>query len=88
MFDTIPAPMTPQAEIVNHCAMHLDDAEIERLVGWIAWRLGRNQALLGDGPPIARLGHAVEHWLDDAQRAALVAWLRRRKRDDLPPVPL
>lgn len=83
----MPGPMTRPADIVNHCAMHLDDSEIERLTGWIAWRLGRNQALLGDGPPIARIEHAVVHWLDDSQRGALIAWLVRRRREDLPPVP-
>jgi glutathione S-transferase len=87
MFGTIPGSMTRTAEIVNHCAMHLDDHEIDRLAGWIAWRLGRSQALLGDGTPIARLEHAVVHWLDEDQRRALVTWLDRRRREGLPPVP-
>lgn len=79
--------MTAPADIVNHCALHMDDADIERLVGWIAWRTGRNQALAGDGPAIARLEHVVTHWLDDPRRASLVRWLLRRHADGRPPVP-
>ncbi len=74
-------------DILDHCRRHLDDEDTERLVGWIAWRLGRNQALAGDGTPPARLAHVVTHWLDDPRRAALHAWLVRRARDGLPPVP-
>ncbi|MEQ8835159.1 MAG: hypothetical protein RIB67_12045 [Miltoncostaeaceae bacterium] len=79
--------MTAPADIVNHCALHLDDADIERLVGWIAWRTGRNQALAGDGPAISRLEHVVTHWLDDGRRADLVGWLIRRRASGRPAVP-
>jgi glutathione S-transferase len=72
--------------IISHCRRLADD-EVERLVGWLAWRLGRNQALAGAGPPIARLRHVVTHWLDPARRARLLAWLRHRHRAGLPAVP-
>lgn len=79
--------MPNTAAILTHCDTHLDDGEVERLVGWIAWRLGRNQALAGAGAPLVRLEHVVNHWLDDRQRAALGLWLRRRHAAGLPAAP-
>jgi hypothetical protein len=81
-----PVPATAE-EIVTFCRLHLGEGEAERLVGWIAWRTGRNQALAGAGAPIDRLRHASEHWLDDERRARLLTWLRRRIAEGRPPVP-
>jgi len=69
------------------CALHLGREEAERLVGWIAWRTGRNQALAGSGEPADRLEHALVNWLDDGQRARLLAWLRARIDRGESPVP-
>jgi hypothetical protein len=74
-------------DIVVFCRLNLGEGDAERLVGWIAWRTGRNQAMAGAGPPLARLEHAVAHWLDDERRERLLAWLRRRIADGRAPVP-
>jgi hypothetical protein len=74
-------------DLVVFCRLHLGEGDAERLVGWIAWRTGRNQAMAGRGPAIERLQHALENWLDDERRARLLAWLRRRVAEGRPPVP-
>jgi hypothetical protein len=74
-------------DIVSFCSDAIDDADVERLVGWLAWRTGRNQAMAGAGPPAERLRHAAEHWLDEERRDRLLRWLRQRVAQGLPPVP-
>jgi hypothetical protein len=74
-------------DIVTFCRDAVGDADVERLVGWLAWRTGRNQAMAGAGPPMERLRHAAEHWLDDERRGRLLRWLRHRVAQGLPPVP-
>jgi len=72
--------------ILDHCR-RLPPEEVERLVGWLAWRLGRNQALAGAGTPLQRLEHVTAHWLDDGQRERLHAWLVRRAAAGRPAAP-
>lgn len=79
--------MACPAELMTLARAHLSDEDTERLVGWIAWRLGRNQALAGAGSPGARLEHVVTHWLADEQGERLVRWLARRVAEGRPPVP-
>lgn len=74
-------------EILVFCRLHLGEGEADRLVGWIAWRTGRNQAMAGAGAPIERLEHALANWLDDERRALLLDWLRRRIAGGGSPVP-
>jgi hypothetical protein len=74
-------------DILTFCRMHMSERDAERLVGWIAWRTGRPQALAGSGEPIERLARAVEDWIDDAQRDALMGWLRRRSEGGRPLYP-
>jgi hypothetical protein len=74
-------------DIVTFCSDAVAADDIERLVGWLAWRTGRNQAMAGAGRPIDRLRHAAEHWLDDERRLRLLRWLRHRVAQGLPPVP-
>jgi hypothetical protein len=81
-----PVPASTE-DIVVFCRLHLGEGDAERLVGWIAWRTGRNQAMAGAGPPIERLEHAVANWLDDDRRARLLAWLGRRIAEGRAPVP-
>src|SRR5262249_36145042 len=50
----------------------------QKLVGWIALRVGRAQALAGDTEPLERLEHVVRHWLSEGERSALLAWVTRR----------
>lgn len=71
---------TPE-DIEIFCRVHLSEADAERLVGWIAWRTRRNQALAGAGDPLERLRHALANWLDDGQRDGLLDWLERRRRN-------
>lgn len=58
---------------------HLDAAETEHLVGWIAWRTGR-QASLAGATTSARVARAIE-WCSPAQQLALLTWLRRRQEN-------
>jgi hypothetical protein len=74
-------------DIEVFCRVHLSEADSERLVGWIAWRTRRNQALAGSGDPLARLRHALTFWIDDRQRDQLLDWLERRRRSGAPLVP-
>lgn len=78
--------MTAADAILDHCR-RLPADEVERLVGWLAWRLGRNQALAGGGAPMRRLEHVVAHWLDAPQRERLHSWLVRRAAAGLPAAP-
>jgi len=73
--------MASADDIEAFCRVHLSEADAERLVGWIAWRTHRNQALAGAGEPLERLRHALNYWLDDRQRSLLMTWLDRRRRD-------
>jgi hypothetical protein len=74
-------------DLVTWCRLHIGEGDAERLVGWIAWRTGRNQAMAGAGTALERLEHAAANWLDDERRGLLLAWLRRRVGEGLPPVP-
>lgn len=82
-----PAPHDDVSEIEAFCRLHLSEREAERLVGWIAWRMGRNQAMAGDGDPLVRLRHATTHWLDAHQRTRLLGWMRVRLDRGDPLVP-
>jgi hypothetical protein len=72
--------MATADEIETFCRVHVSESEAEQLVGWIAWRTKRNQALAGGGEPLERLRHALVYWLDDHQRTQLLIWLERRRR--------
>jgi hypothetical protein len=74
-------------ELVTFCRLTIGEGDAERLVGGLAWRTGRNQAMAGAGPAIERLEHAAVNWLDDERRRRLLAWLRRRVAEGRPPVP-
>ena len=74
-------------DIVGICARHLRDDEVERLVAWIAARVGRQQGMAGDRPPLERLRHVVTHWLSRGERSDLLAWLSRRAALGAPLVP-
>lgn len=74
-------------DLMTFCRLYIGEGDAERLVGWIAWRTGRNQAMAGAGTPIERLEHAAENWLDDERRARLLSWLARRVDEGRPPVP-
>jgi len=74
-------------DILDFCRLNMSERDAERLVGWIAWRTGRPQAFAGSGEPIERLQRAVEEWIDDAQRIALLAWLKTREKNNLPLYP-
>lgn len=88
MFGYRARPVVASAEdIVTFCSDSVDAADIERLVGWLAWRTGRNQAMAGAGRPTERLRHATEHWLDDERRGQLLRWLRYRIAQGRSPVP-
>lgn len=80
-------PDTTTIDLLNLARLYVSEADADRLVGWIAWRTGRNQAMAGDRPAIDRLEHALTHWLDDHQRAQLLRWLGRRLPLGLSPVP-
>lgn len=79
--------MATVATLIGHCRETLDDEDVERLVGWLAWRTGRNQALAGDGPALERLERAADRWLGPTERALLLAWMLRRQARGLRPVP-
>ena len=86
VFATVPF-VADVADLVEHCRANLEPEEAERLVGWLAWRTGRNQALAGDGPPFERLERAVVRWLGDEERTLLLEWMRRRRGLGLGQVP-
>ena len=81
----MPDPTTD--ELLRLARLWISEGDAERLVGWIAWRTGRNQALAGDRPAIDRLAHALEHWLEPGQRTQLLRWLADRLPRGLSPVP-
>ncbi len=81
----MPDPTTD--ELLRLARLWISEGDADRLVGWIAWRTGRNQALAGERAAIDRLAHALEHWLDDAQREQLLRWLDQRLPQGLSPVP-
>ena len=74
-------------DLLTLARLYVSEGDAQRLVGWIAWRTGRNQAMAGDRPAIERLEHALTQWLDDQQRAQLLRWLERRVPYGLSPVP-
>lgn len=84
---TAPRPDDTVSEIEAFCRLHLSERDAERLVGWIAWRTGRNQAMAGDRDALQRLRHAVTHWLDEHQRTRLLGWMRARLDRGDPLVP-
>ncbi len=65
-------------DLIRFCRLNLSEDDAERLVGWLAWRTQRNQALAGDRASLDRLRHAIEHWLDSDERRMLLDWLSRR----------
>ena len=65
-------------DIVTICVRHLGEQEMERMVAWVAHRVGRHPVLAGDRSPADRLRHVVVHWLSEGQRSSLAAWLARR----------
>ena len=79
--------MLAVSDLVEHCRRHMSPEDVERLVGWLAWRTGRNQALAGDGPPLERLERAAERWLGPEERGLLLAWMRRRRAAGLTQFP-
>ena len=79
--------MASSNDIVVFCRLRLSEAEAEHLIGWIAWRTGRNQAMAGDRETIERLRHVVGNWLDADQRARLLRWMTARIDQGRPPVP-
>ncbi len=74
-------------DLLNLARLYVSEGDAERLVGWIAWRTGRNQAMAGDRPAIDRLELAVSNWLTDEQRRQLLRWLADRLPRGLSPVP-
>lgn len=88
MFANLAGPMHATVEdLIVFCRLNLGEEEAERLVGWIAWRTGRNQAMAGAGEAIERLEHALANWLDDERRGRLLAWLTNRVESGRSPVP-
>ncbi len=79
--------MADPDEILTFCRLNMSERDAERLVGWIAWRTGRPQAFAGSGEPIERLKRAVEEWIDDGQRTALLGWLKAREKNRQPLYP-
>jgi len=77
----------PPEDILDFCRLNMSERDAERLVGWIAWRTGRPQALAGSGDPVQRLERAVSAWIDDDQRAALLQWLVNREERGEPLYP-
>lgn len=73
--------------LLRMIGLHLSEAEADALLGWLALRLGRSKALARGDAPLERLEHVFAHWMDDAQRARLEAWLARRIALGEPPVP-
>ena len=74
-------------ELLNLARLYVSEGDAERLVGWIAWRTGRNQAMAGDRPAIDRLEMAVTNWLTAQQRRQLLRWPADRLPRGLSPVP-
>ena len=83
-----PMPTDPCTdELLRLARLYIGEGDADRLVGWIAWRTGRNQAMAGDRPSIERLEHALSNWLTDEQREQLLRWLGHRLPRGLSPVP-
>ncbi len=80
-------PDATTTDLLNLARLYVSEGDAERLVGWIAWRTGRNQAMAGDRSAIERLEHALTNWLDDQQRTQLHRWLADRLPRGLSPVP-
>lgn len=78
----------PLQEILCLARLYLTDAEVGRIVVWIAHRLGRNQALAGDRPEIERLEHVARHWLLENERESLARWMliQAGRREPVVPV--
>ncbi len=74
-------------DIERFCGLYLSEEDAQHLVGWIAWRTGRNQALAGAGDALTRLRHVLTHWLDEQQRTQLRDWLARRYERGEPLLP-
>lgn len=83
-----PRPVAdPLTEILCLARLYLEAEEVERLVVWIANRLGRNQALAGDRTPLERLEHVARHWLMDEERESLARWMLSQAGVRAPIVP-
>jgi hypothetical protein len=65
-------------EIIAIVRLNLSESEADSLLGWIALRTGRQKALARGAETLERLRHALEHWLTEAERRRLLAWLSRR----------
>lgn len=74
----MPGPVGDAEDIVDICSRHLRDEEIERVVAWVAARVGRHAVLAGDRSAPERLRHVLVHWLSEGQRSSLAAWIARR----------
>ena len=75
------------AELLRLARLYVSEDDAERLVGWLAWRTGRDPAPVGALPVIEQLERALRDWLDDHQRAQLLRWLAGRLPLGLSPVP-
>src|SRR5262249_41749056 len=64
--------------ILHIVRLNASEEDCQRLLGWIALRVGRVQALAGDREPLDRLEHVARHWLREGERSALLAWVTRR----------
>jgi hypothetical protein len=67
--------------------LYISEDDAERLVGWLAWRTGRDAAAARDLPVVEQLELALRQWLDEHQRAQLLRWLAGRLPLGLSPVP-
>jgi hypothetical protein len=75
------------AELLRLARLYVCEDDAERLVGWLAWRTGRDPASVRPLPVIDQLELALRDWLDDHQRAQLLRWLAGRLPLGLSPVP-
>jgi hypothetical protein len=75
------------AELLRLARLYVCEDDAERLVGWLAWRTGRDLAHVRGLPVIEQLELALRDWLDDHQRAQLLRWLAGRLPIGLSPVP-
>lgn len=79
--------MAAHQDLCALCTERLTDQQIGRLIGWLAWRVGRAQALAGNGSNTERLAHVAEHWMSAEHCEQLRLWIVRRLSEGRPPVP-
>ncbi len=80
-------PPDHAAELLRLARLYISEDDAERLVGWLAWRTGRDPGSVRELPVIEQLERALREWLDDHQRAQLLRWLAGRLPLGLSPVP-